>query len=92
MVSLPLPSEVFAGDGDSTLMDLMDTAHAHDHDDLDEEVLEKDVRWSSWAIIYGDTRDILDRLRNGCLPYRPTAQPTRGVKDLLFTGIAETHS
>ena len=41
MVSLPLPSEVFAGDGDSTLMDLMDTAHAHDHDDLDEEVLEK---------------------------------------------------
>ena len=42
MVSPPsLPSEVFAGDGDSTLMDLMDTAHAHDHDDLDEEVLEK---------------------------------------------------
>ena len=88
MVSLPLPSEVFAGDGDSTLMDLMDTAHAHDHDDLDEEVSGKDVRWSSWAIIYGDTRDILDRLRNGCMP----DQQTRGVKDLLFTGIAETHS
>ena len=88
MVSLPLPSEVFAGDGDSTLMDLMDTAHAHDHDDLDEEVLEKDVHWCYWAIFYGDTRDILDRLRNGCMPDRPT----RGVKDLLFTGIAETHS
>ena len=89
MVSLPLPSEVFAGDGDSTLMDLMDTAHAHDHDDLDEEVLEKDVHWCSWAIFYCD---ILDRLRNGCMPDRPTNQPTRGVKDLLFTGIAETHS
>ena len=34
-----LPSEVFAGCGDRGLMDLMDTAHVHDHGAGDDEDL-----------------------------------------------------
>ena len=71
----PLPSEVFAGDGDSTLMDLMDTAHVHDHNDGDDEKLKT-------FKILGIFSAILMIFRMNCVMVISANQ--RGVKDLLF--------
>ena len=62
-----LPSEVFAGNGDSTLMDLMDTAHVHDrdHGDDDDQLLNLYIL-GNFSVI------LLHELGNGYMSAKPT--------------------